>query len=208
MSCSMACCIAGNKTCVLHVITGGCLRYLGDLRNLNRPWVTYLVFSLIWTLASLRNLRRSVVVLHWRLLGGSCDALILLLCLLLESLLACREWLSDDCQSSFSASDQKEPSILRNNESEYRLDQIVGRNIDSLQWGHERQLSDDNIATFSSVDEPFHEISILYDLWCHNLAALLRVVLGEHFWVFLEIIKVLPIDWERDPDSVYWREHS
>lgn len=78
------------------------------------------------------------MVLHRRLLGRSSDALILLLCLLLKSLLTCREWLSDDCQTAFSTPDQKEPSVLGHDEREYRLDQIVGRNIDPLHRSHKR----------------------------------------------------------------------
>lgn len=109
-------------------------------------------------------------------------------------MLACGEWLSDDGQSTFSTSNQQEPPIFGNDESEHRLDQIIRRNIDPLQWSHEGQLSDDDVASFGSIDESLHEVCVLNDLRCHDLAAFFGIVLDQHVWLRLELIQVLTVD--------------
>lgn len=73
------------------------------------------------------------------------------------------------------------------------MDQIVGRNIDPLQGSHKRQLTDDDVASFSSINESLHEVCVLNDLGRHDLTALFCVMLDQHLWVFLEFIQILAI---------------
>lgn len=115
--------------------------------------------------------------------------------LLLLSLLHGREGLSDNSKSAFSTAHEKESAVLGDYEGKHRLDNVVGRDVYSLERGHERKLSDHHVASLCSINEPLHEIRILDDFWCHNVAALFVIgIFSIGFVIAFQLVQILSVD--------------
>lgn len=83
-----------------------------------------------------------------------------------------RKGFCDNCESSFSAANKQESSVLRDNERENWLDDITGRDVDLLNNLKEWQVPNDQISSLSAIDQFLHKMSILDYFWRSDLVAL------------------------------------